>query len=269
MRKEVFLSKFCAAVLCSVMLSSCKATSYGSSEMLSDNHFYSQEKKADCLAWKFILATTLHTMIKQTTIHHRMQEMRDDPDFHGRSLPVPKIKVDKILPAKKAKNIIDTIVEKEGGLCSREILYNTPCFMKSVFTRPKGIKIHAALVYGKIKFDYFSAITGIDMNKEKVKDFDMLLKKHISLSPDTKDFYYGISCGDSCTDHILYEYYNNFGVCMFKKHQSYFKEKNIFDLAPYDFNELKLSQITDDESLRLFIEASDKIAAESSRNQSK
>ena len=31
---------------------------------------------------------------------------------------------------------------------------------------------------------------------------------------------------------------------MFKKHQSYFKEKNIFDLAPYDFNGLKLSQIT-------------------------
>ena len=267
--RKVFLFNFCAAVLCSVILSSCKATSYGSSEMLSDNHFYSQEENSDCLAWKFILATTLHTMIKQTTIHHRMQEMQDDPAFHGRRLPVPKVEVDKILPAKKAKKIIDTIVEKEGGLCSREVLYNTPCFLKSVFARPKGAKIHAALVYGKIKFDYFSSITGIDMNKEKVKDFDMFLKKHISLSPNTENSYYGISCGDSCTDHILYEFNNNFGVCMFAKHQSYFKEKKLFDFAPYSFSELTLSQITDDESLRLFIETSDKIAAESSRDQGK
>ena len=262
---KVFLFHFCAAVLCSVIISSCKATSYGSSEMLSHSDFYSQKENADCLAWRFTLATTLHTIIKQTTIHNRMQ---DDPDFHGRRLPVPKIEVDKILPAKKAKRIINTIVEKEGGLCSREILYDTPCFMKSVYTRPKSGKVHAVLLHGKIKFDYFSAITGIDMNKEKVKDFDIFLKKHISLSPDTKDFYYGISCGESCTDHILYEYYNNFGVCMFKKYQSYFKEKNIFDLAPYGFNGFKLSQITDDESLRLFIETSDKIAAESSRHQS-
>ena len=267
--RKAFLFKCCAAMLCSVMSSSCKATSYGSSEMLSHSDFYSQEESADCLAWKFTLATTLHTMVKQTTIHNMVQERQDDPDFHDHHLPLPKIEVDKIIPAKKAKHIIDTIVEKEGGLCSREILYNTPCFMRSVFTRPKGIKIHAALVYGEIKFDYFSAITGIDMNKDKVKDFDMFLKKHISLSPETKASYYGISCGESCTDHILYEYYNNFGVCMFKKYQSYFKEENIFDLAPYDFNGLKLSQITDDESLRLFIEKSDKIAAESSRHQSK
>lgn len=251
-------------MLCSVMSSSCKATSYGSSEILGHSHFYnSREESADCLVWKFTLATTLYTMIEQTTIHNVRKARQDDPDFHDHHLPVPKTKVDKILPAQKAKNIIDTIVEKEGGLCSREILYNTPCFMRS-----RRGKIYAALVHGEIKFDYFSAITGIDMNKEKLKAFDLFLKKHISLSPDTTDYYYGISCGESCTDHILYEYYNNFGVCMFKKHRSYFKEKNIFDFAPYDFNGLKLSQVTDDESLRLFIEKSDKIAAESSRHQS-
>ena len=266
---KLFLSNCCAAVLCSVLISSCKATSYGSSEMLSHSHFYSQEENANCLAWKFTLATTLYTIIEQTTIHNMIQEMQNDPDFHGRRLPVPKVEVDKILPVKKAKKIINTIVEKEGGLCSREILYETPCSMKSVYMRTKDDKVHAVLLHGEIKFDYFSAITGIDMNKDKVKDFDVFLKKHISLSPDAIGSYYGISCGDSCTDHILYEYYNNFGVCMLKKHESYFKEKKIFDLAPYGFNGFKISQLMDYESLRLFIETSDKIAAESSRYQSK
>ena len=265
--KKLFLLKCFAAVLCSVM-SSCKATSYGSSEMLSHSYFYSQEENADCLAWKFTLATTLHTIIEQTTIHNMRKARQDDPNFRDHHLPVPKVKVDKILPAKKAQHIIDTIIEKEGGLCSREILYDTPCFMRAVYTRPKSGKVYAVLLHGKIKFDYFFAITGIDMNKEKVKDFDMFLKKHISLSPDTKSSYYGISCGESCTDHILYELHNNFGVCMLKKHESYFKEKNIFDLAPYGFDGFKLSQLMDYESLRSFIEISDKIAAESSKHQS-
>ena len=241
-----------------------------------DNH-QNQEAFLDCLAWKFNLVATLYAKINQSALHNAYKDEKEykSPDFLFRRMPLSDDYLNKVLPASTAKKIVETIIKREGGFCSKELLYQTPC----VFNSKEGA-IHDATLAGSLDKIFFSRITDIIIDDPTVNQLYSFLNEHIDeyklKFPDKngKD-HYGYSvyntlhCGATkCFDRILYQIESNFGLCMFKKHQQYLKDNEIFDLTPYDYHAKYLSTTVDEESLCSFIERSHEIAAEHSKTHS-
>ena len=254
-KKIVAFISFMILVGCGVL--GCKANSDEPFTGLHEAGVQYGEEDGDCLAWKFTLAAALHMEIEQETIRALHRKRQEDPNVESYLGPFPVVYVDKILPARTARKIINTIIEREGGICSRELLYDTPCFRNT--QRGRG---YASTLVGDMKFKYFSSVTGIPVDPSSLAQLDAFLREHISKSPSTKASYTGIWCEGSCVDVFRYELHNSFGICMFKKHQNYLKEKNIFDLTPYDYGANYWYGPLDEESLRSFIQRSHEIAEE-------
>ena len=176
--------------------------------------------------------------------------------------------MNKVLPPETAKNIIDTIIEQEGGHCSREVLYDIPSctyYDDSKIIggrRGGGDIIHAKWVESIMSFDYFSASTGLPMNKKLIEQYDEFLNKHLSKSPNTQASYGKTKCDNNCEDNLFLTYYSNsFGVCMLTKHRELISKRNIFDVGYYFYwEEDDYLYKLDQNSLQSFIEESDKIA---------
>ena len=234
---------------------------------------YEENREAylDCLAWKFNLVATLYSKIDQSAAHNSNKDEQEhkSPDFvfHRRPFIHEHLKV---LPPSTAKQIVETIIEREGGFCSKELLYQTPC----VLTSKKGTNHDAVFFVGSLEKRYFARIVGIIMDDPTVDQLYSFLNNHLdeySLRYQNKNpennYGYSVLHDSSCTDTgcyegISYQFKNNFGLCMLKKHQKYLKDHKIFDLTPYDYHAKYLSITIDEESLRLFIERSHEIAAE-------
>ena len=249
-----------------------EGTSYGSSYSLPVNPaFKYSEKDADCLAWNFILLGTLNHLVKQTNIHYMKIKRQEDPDFNDYAKPLPETHVDEIIPARKMRKIISTIIDREGGVCSRELLYERSCVLNS-----RRGPAYALSFYSDIKVSYFSQVMGIPMDQEGVSEFDAFLHNHMSEYSETKTSLYGLYCSSEslpCLGGIFrhgyfsYHFHNNFGFCMLAKHQDFLKINNIFDFKFYNDVENFHGYKMDKDSLKEFIKRSNRMAEEAVDSQ--
>ena len=275
MKKQMWLAFLFFGLINHFVISCKAATSYGSSKTLNEatTAVGYPEEDQDCIAWRFYLTATLYGMARQTTVNDRGKKIKEDPSYYAQNpLPPSSDERDKlvknILPAKTAKKIVDTIIKKEGGSCSRELLYDTPCILHGQRGTAYGAGLHGNL-HGKAKFEYFSSIIGIPIDETHLDQLDQFLRDHISKSPNTKASYYGFYCFQSTCPVKSYEAGNSFGLCILKKYKKYLKKNELFDVDYHNFYENFHSYKEDKESLRLFIQRSNEIAAETKDHTSK
>ena len=250
-----------------------EGTSYGSSASSPVNpDFQYTEKEADCLAWRFTLAATLITMVRRTHASILRKKSREDEKIYGYIKAIPSFYVDEVFPAEKIKKTISTIIKKEGGFCSRELLYDTPC-IKNIPYGPVhgGGPSYTSALSGEIKINYFAQIMGVPLDEYRISELDGFLRDHMSKSPDTKSSFYGLYCESKSAPCVganyrdgSFRYFieSNFGFCILKKHKIFLKENNIFDVEANNYmkNFHKLS--FDQDSLEFFIKRSNEIAEE-------
>ena len=239
---------------------SCKSNSYGSSYQMSNSDAEAQflSENQDCLAWKFYLFTAMHRAVHQGAVREVSRIKRKYVDQKGRYGP-HGIDMYKVLPPETAQKIINTIIEKEGGHCSREVLYDIKhCGYHS--TRGDAV-LYDTGVDVRIKFNYFIDSTDLPMNKGLVRKYKKFLLAHLSKSPESTKDVGNMICVDDCSrDEFRVYYGNNFGMCMLEKHEKYFKNKNIFDLANYFYWEKHSSARVHIPSLQEFIKKTDEVA---------
>ena len=272
MKKKALIIGCLLGVISPITISYKTTKSHGSPKVLNDKTTtisYPKEDQ-DCIAWRFYLTGTLFGMARQTTVNERTQKRDEDPHnahlYHGAP---PATKIEEILPAKTAKKIIDTIIKKEGGVCSREILYETPCLVHSERGILPGVGLGADL-HGKFTLNYFSLLLGVPIDEDNLDQLNDFLKDHISKSLDYRGpFYEGFHCYKKTCPVKTYYALNSFGLCMLKKHKQYLKDHDLFDLDQHNFYENSMSLKVDKESLRSFIERSNEIAAEAKVSSSK
>ena len=259
--KVLFL---CSFLVC--MIAGCKSRSYGSSQLHQNSYLELSEKDQNCLAWRFYLMIGLDSMVKQATLHYKTRKRNEEyRGSSGKLPPITETIVEKILPAKKVNEIIDTIIEKEGGVCSRELLYETPCVLHS----ERGGSSSKLGLGGSVKYEYFSSILGITLTPDSLDEFSDFLKDHIVKSPNTEASFDGFYCMMNTCPKKNYEAGNVFGLCIIKKHKKYLKDHNLFDLNYYNYFE-KYGWIKEDkESLEAFIKRSNEIAAENKSKKEK
>ena len=246
----------------------CKSQSYGSSGLKSQNMAVSDLtiEDGDCFAWKFYLLTDIYSTVHRGATRNVNNMRRKYLDHSTYSGP-PAVDMYKILPPETAKKIIDAIIEKEGGHCSREVLYDiTHCsyYFEPVDRGSGGLggTVHTVGVYAKINFDYFSKVTGFSINKQLVSDYNNFINEHISQSPQTIAQKGLVYCVDDCVQNVFLSSYNNsFGRCMFEKHREYLKGQVTFDFGDYFYwgkndYDPKLSI----PSMESFIKESDEVA---------
>ena len=248
----------------------CKSQSYGSSGLKSQDMVVSDLtlEDGDCFAWKFYLLTEIYGTVHQAAIRKVTDMRRNYLEYSTYSdLGAPSIDMNKVLPPETAKKIIDTIIEKEGGHCSREVLYDiTHCsyYFKPV-NRGSGkvlAPVYAMDVYAKMNFDYFSKVTGFSLNKQLVREYNNFINEHISQSPQTIAESSRVYCVDDCAQNIFLSYYrNSFGRCMLEKYRKYFKDQSVFDFGEYFYWEkLDYSYKLSIPSMESFIKESDEVA---------
>ena len=275
MFKSSFYDSF-FVVVCVVMMG-CKSFSYGSSHSVTQSESKSQLviEDEDCFAWKFYLFTSMYSIVRQSTIQkvNRIRRKYLQPTEAGLDGP-PVIDMHQVLPPETAQKIVDAIIEKEGGHCSREVLYEiTPCAYENVhregYKRVGGI-VYAGSAYAKIDFDHFSESLGVSISKDSLIEYRNFLREHLSQSPNTRYTTPRISCVNDCDDDVfLLGHRNGLGRCMFEKHRAYFKENDIFDFGEFfywenyhDNPELHMP------SMKAYIKETNRIAEEYKKNGS-
>ena len=265
MKKKMLLTFLFFGLINHSVISCKAATSYGSSKTLNEATVIGYpEEDQDCIAWRFYLTVTLYAMAKQTTVNNQRKERMKDyySQRVGSLSSEERLKlVKEILPAKTAKKIVDIIIEKEGGSCSRELLYDIPCRLHGQRgTTAYGVGLNEEL-HGDSKLEYFSTIIGVPIDEDHLDQLDEFLRDHISKSPNTEASYNGLYCDQNTCPAKTFDAGNTFGLCILKKHQEYLKEHDLFDVDYHNFYENYLSYKQDKESLRVFIQRSNEIAA--------
>ena len=263
--KRYFVIKTILISICLISLGY-NYRSYGSSHLESKdekNTIQFIEENQDCIVWKFHLLTRIYGVVEQIARRKILDMKKRHLTTENFMYDIPiRINMNKVLPPETAKKIIDTIIEREGGHCAKEVLYDIkPCFYT----------ISGRLVYGSpsanISFDYFSKSTNIPISKDLVFYYDDLLKRHLSKSPQPIDRIDNISdgkmkCLDNCDNNIFSFYYSNGSAhCMIEKHQEYITD-HVVDHFDDLFSNTKHSDPTvlDTPSMESFIEESDNIA---------
>ena len=245
------------------LLTGYESQSYGSLELLQNSYLEMPEKNQNCLAWRFYLMAALDTMVEQATIKHKRITRQEKYQATGEyQPPISETIVEEILPIKTANKIIDTIITKEGGHCSRELLYETLCIRHG--HRGSGSSFG---LLGGVKYKYFSSILGINLTSDNLDEFNSFLKEHLSKSPNSKASFYGFYCMMSTCPEKYYTGSNAFSICILKKHKEYLKKNGLFNLDFYNYAEKYGTIKEDKESLESFITRSNEIAAEAAKNQ--
>ena len=208
MQKRYSFTSFFLVACVVIMIMSCKSRSYGSSPSLPQSESDSQLviEDEDCFAWRFYLFTSMHSIVRQGAIE-AVSYVRNKYLDRSKVYGPAHLDMNKILPPKTAQKIIDTIIEKEGGHCSREVLYETtPCAYEHVhkegYQRIGGI-VDADGAYTKINFSHFSESLGVPMNKYLLSEYKIFLGKHLSKSINTRYLTPRISCVDECHEDVF------------------------------------------------------------------
>ena len=272
MLKEIVCFSF-FVVVCVIMVG-CKSVSYGSSHSITQSESKSQLviEDEDCFAWKFYLFTSMHDIVHQgaiQTINRMRSKYLDRLEIDG----PPVIDMNKVLPPKTVQEIMNTIIKREGGHCSKEVLYEiTPCAYDHITTKETkryGGFVYASSIYAKIDFDYFSKSMGIPVSKDLLVKYEKFLDRHVSKSLLNEHYRKTrIVCEDHCDDGVFsVSYKNGLGTCMLEKHRTYFKENNIFDFGEFFYweryggnPELHIP------SMESYIEETNRIAEEYKKN---
>ena len=253
----------CLFLLIESVIIGCKSQSYGSSELLQNSYLELSEKDQNCLAWRFYLMAALDTMVEQATLRHKSRKRQEKYQATGEyQPPISETIVEEILPAKTANKIIDTIITKEGGHCSKELLYETPCISHG--ERGSGSTFGLG---GNVKYEYFSSILGITLTSDNLDEFDDFLKEHLSKSPNSESSFYGFYCMMSTCPKKRYSAGNAFSICILKKHKKYLMDHDLFDFDFYNYAEKYGSLKQDKESFESFIKRSNEIATETAKDQ--
>ena len=255
MSRTYLISIFLATI--TTIIISCKSTYYSYSSV-QDHQVYDSEiinikpKEIDCFAWKINLTLTLHNAIeaharlqrsdelvkKRQEQSRRIQTEGEDFDLDSSLFQSPpRLNVETIFPAQNFAYIVNKIIEREGGSCSKELLYSTPCTIKLKDRMGRETPRNAVPIPGDIDWDYFSTATGVPLSSRKTKQLNEILNNHIDTKMNTSSeiHSYKFYCDSSeeCSYSTRYYLRNNFGFCMLKKHTSFLKDENLIDLRKY------------------------------------
>ncbi|MCY4381325.1 MAG: hypothetical protein OXC40_07160, partial [Proteobacteria bacterium] len=163
------------------------------------------------------------------------------------------------------------IIEQEGGTCSRELLYQTPCIMFYDYTpagakniRPNRGYKYAATFYDYVDVAYLLEPLGMPPTKQGMIDTHHFLLDHqIAHFPKVLAEFVKLTCTSSCQGdnwNIDYLFANNFGLCMLKKHQHALKQKQLFDFTAHDDYSYEYIQKIIESSFQSFVKRSDELS---------
>ena len=259
------------ALLMSVgILSSCRTTAHADSTFMGETNDNSDLSSPDCEVWRFYLFNTLADIIHQSKVHERpvLYERMLKTDKNAKFPPYPP-PIHELLPAHRARKIIDTVLTLEKGVCSRELLYETPCRALPTGGMRKGGIIHNHGYGGYYKGKYFSDVMGIPMHNLLAISYEEFLLDHLSKSPESKIKFHLFGCPDpgyytcnretiNLNSPIEFSFSNNAGLCLLMKHHDYLKENDLLDLRSYYTGKIYTDQLVA-EDLDAFIKRSNEI----------
>ena len=258
-----------------------KSQCYGASEITDQSEatpgFIQSltEKERDCFVWKFSLLTTMYRLAyTNETKHQKLDYIRygsSYKDYHN-------INIYEDFPPETAKKIMDMIIEKEGGHCSKKVLYGIQrcTFDPNPHKRPPSARgggthaidtIYSVEIRDAMDFEYFTKSMNLPINKKLVPQYGHLLKRHIYEYPHTNKYIglTGLSCRSHCirNNRFDFSYFDSFGICMIAKHEKYLKENDLFYFDYYldgiSTNPFATLNIP---SLKNFVQRSNEIAEE-------
>ena len=251
--------------------------SYSSAETTEQTEDLPQflKEHGDCFAWKFYLFTALYDLASQTA-SRELYDIKEKYFNNSVHSDFPSFNMYKVLPPEKAKKITNMIIEKEGGHCSKEVLYAIPrCTYdpnsKNLPPNIRGIGSHGVNTIYNVEvqhtmdFNYFSRAMGFPISKKLVEQYEQFLQMRVVEYPPSHNNSQSIWLLNPGKDYskkkvFVFSYYNSFGACMIAKHHKYIKDHGMFDFKTVFYgtstNPVAILNIP---SLKIFSEESDKV----------
>jgi len=259
------------------IFTSCRLVHSSATELMEgpvpDNKKTSWTNEENCFAWKFYLAATLHNMVAGTENFSFHQHRKLYIHLGKENMPPYPHEQDyrKLMPKERLQEILDYIIEQEGGTCSRELLYQTPCIMFYDYTpagakniRPNRGYRYSADFNGYPDVTYFLGALGVPPTKQgMIATHHFLLDHQIAHFPNVLDEFVTLKCNSSCQGDdwkVKYVFANNFGLCMLKKHQHALKQKHLFDFTAHDDYRYEFIQKIVEPSFQSFVKRSDELS---------
>ena len=230
-------------------------------EPLSDSQLQSQPLNlefTDCLAWELHLAGTMLYLLdhgRHNVVFRGRAEARSTRD---------------VITASMARNIIQAIIKKEGGRCSKELLYGEPCLLHH---RDYGLQENYPITPHFLPFEYFSKLTGEVMNHKRAQQLSSAWNHYEDKVFQELPYPRGIGGVVVEISHeeenpptgFRYRFHNNLGMCLLKKHSAYLKERGLFDFSEL-FTTHYLFKGFDEVSLELFVKRTNQKATHTEKS---
>ncbi|MCY4380982.1 MAG: hypothetical protein OXC40_05390 [Proteobacteria bacterium] len=258
-------------VLLCFVFTSCRLIHSSATELMEGPVPYNKKtswtNKENCFAWKFYLAATLHNMVAGTENFSFHQHRKLYIHLGKENMPPYPHEQDyrKLMPKERLQEILDYIIEQEGGTCSRELLYQTPCIIFYDYTpgRNRGYT-YAAIFNGYPDVTYFLGALGMPPTKQgMIATHHFLLDHQIAQFPNVYSEFVRLKCNYLCQGNnwdVKYVFANNFGLCMLKKHQHALKQKHLFDFTAHDDYRSEFIQKIVEPSFQSFVKRSDELS---------
>lgn len=216
----------------------------------------------DCLAWKSVVLFTLNSLIDQGMREDLIEQRRsnsDHPDYKQFTKPLPLIDVTELLSVEKTRQLMDIIIEQEGGKCHKDLLMDTQC----MFNHFRGSLVEPRF-HATISYVYINRVLDMSLDRERVSEYDDFLKKyHGDHSHIAKGFFHHLYCrqrASVCARRVVYHLTSSLGICLLIKHQTRLKDSGIFDLNDYNpYADSPWMSINED-SLKGFIDRSNELS---------
>lgn len=250
-----------------VIMPGCKVTSPLESQVSSIG-IPESDADQDCLAWKtallFSLNFLIHKGLKEKLIEPRLNNP-DHPDYKNFTKPLPTLDVTTVLSVEKTRQLMDLIIEKEGGKCHKELLMDSQC----LFHHPRIGPSEARFINGTLSYAHLSNVLDLSVDKQQVDKLDDFLKKYhnrdeagqaASSGFTYHRFYCHQGASSNCAKVVSYDLASSLGICLLKKHQKLLNDRNLFDLSQYDINPDHLGMSMTQDSLQNFIDRSNQLS---------
>ena len=248
-----------------ILMAGCRITGQMESQLNSAG-IPESEAEQDCLAWKTVLLLSLNTLIAQGIREERFEQRRNNPDhpyYRDFTKPFPPMDVTEVLSVKKARHLMDVIIEKEGGKCHKELLMDSKC----MFNHTRGF-VSEAHFDSNISYVLLNRMLDISLWRGRVSEFEDFLRKYHSYTIDktkktSKGFALRFYCRDTdsiCFREVTYSLTSSLGICLLKKHQKFLKDSNIFDLNKYGYHPDVPAVGVIEDSLKKFIDRSNDLS---------
>ena len=250
MNKNIFIIVVIMSIW--IIFTNIPSQSYGSSEVTNQNDTTPAFLKADgdCFAWKFYLLTTIYDMVYRSVSQKAYVKAKKYSTPYTNDLS--KMSMYNTLPPQTARDIINTIIEKEGGHCSKEVLYEIPLCTYDLNTKVhpkvrrdsdfKKDNLYHVQIRDVMDFDYFAKAMEFPINKKLVSQYEYFLRAHIieekydELHETRRNHYHiYLSCEEGCSENndFYFSHYNGFGTCMIAKNYKHLRDHDIFDFKDY------------------------------------